>query len=88
MSVNLTFYKSRLLSQFLEDTAQARKKLLEELVVNASDPIIFKRRFHMLKQLSHYESQIIEKIYNFDSDNPDDFDIKFFHLNNIIDRSS
>lgn len=88
MSINLTFYKSRLLLQFLEDTAQARKKLLEELVVNASDPIIFKRRFRMLKQLSHYESQIIEKINNFDSDNPDDFDIKFFHLNNIIDRSS
>ena len=68
MAPNIKFYKILLLNNFLEHTNRARTQLLSELAVNATDPILYKRRFRMLAHLSEYENQIIKKIQDFETD--------------------
>ncbi len=80
MSVNVDFYKIRILKNFLQQTEQARTNLLNELIANATDPTIYKRRFRMLKQLNQYENLIIEKIQCFDTDDVTDFEIGYANL--------
>lgn len=55
--------------------------LLKELMSQANDPMIVKRRFRMLAQLSQYESQIYSKIYQFETN---DFDEYFYSLEHTI----
>jgi hypothetical protein len=88
MTANLKFYKIKLLEKFLTDTAAERERLLDELKVNATDPIIVLRRFRMLKHLSMYETQIIEKIQNFDTDNVEDIQQACIDINAILHRSA
>ena len=68
MTINFDFYKLKLVQDTVQLVADARTKLLEELLIHASDPTIKMRRFRMLKQLSQFESQIIEKIWKFETD--------------------
>ena len=68
MTINFDFYKLKLVQDTVQLVADARTKLLEELLIHASDPTIKMRRFRMLKQLSQFESQIIEKIWRFETD--------------------
>lgn len=72
MTINFDFYKLKLVQDTVQSVADARTKLLEELVIHASDPTIKMRRFRMLKQLSQFESQIIEKIWRFETDDYQD----------------
>lgn len=72
MTVNFDFYKLKLVQDTVQLVADARSKLLDELLIHASDPIIKMRRFRMLKQLSQVESQIIEKIWRFETDDHQD----------------
>lgn len=93
MTVNLKFYKIKLLEQFLTDTAAERVKLLEELKINATDPVLYQRRVRMLSQLSRFEIQILEKINNFDTDNSEDFTLYgklniWFGMSAILHRSA
>jgi hypothetical protein len=81
MTVNLKFYKIKLLEKFLKDTASERFKLLQELKVNATDPVLYKRRIRMLKHLSQFEFQILEKIDNFDTDDAED--LSLYGVSNI-----
>ena len=69
MTINFDFYKLKLVQDTVQLVADARTKLLEELIIHASDPTIKMRRFRMLKQLSQFESQMIEKIWRFETDN-------------------
>ena len=75
MNTNIKFYKIKLLKQFLSQTEQARINLLNELTVNATDPVLYKRRFRMLMHLSQFEFQILKKINNFDTDDVDDLSL-------------
>lgn len=68
MTVNIDFYKLKLVQDIIQSIADARSTLLDELLIHASDPTIKMRRFRMLKQLSQFESQIIEKIWLFETD--------------------
>lgn len=68
MTINFDFYKLKLVQDTVQLVADARTKLLEELIIHASDPTIKMRRFRMLKQLSQFESQMIEKIWRFETD--------------------
>ena len=68
MTINFDFYKLKLVQDTVQLVADARTKLLEELLIHASDSTIKMRRFRMLKQLSQFESQIIEKIWRFETD--------------------
>lgn len=69
------FYKlaiSDIASKLIESQ---RTILKQELQERASDPVIFKRRFRMLTQLAEYESQIYKKIYNFNTDDFQDYNL-------------
>lgn len=66
---NTTFIKLKILSNFLEESQKCRQQLLDELVDNATDPVIKKRRFRMLSNLATYEASIIKKIYESDLEN-------------------
>lgn len=52
---------------------QHRISLQQDLYAKASDPVVFKRRMRMLSQLALYESQIYQKIYNFCTDDVNDY---------------
>jgi hypothetical protein len=86
----IKFYKIKLLKKLLGQTAQIRQELFNELVNNATDPVIVKRRLRMLRQLNLYENQLTTKIQNFDTNDIADID-KFdpwIKLKSIIHPSS
>jgi hypothetical protein len=72
------FLRLRLLKKFLTHSTNLKNTLLQELVSQASDPMIRMRRFRMLRQLCQYESQIIKKIEILQTDNVSDFLLKSF----------
>jgi hypothetical protein len=72
METNIHFYKIKLLKEFAEHCKIVRDQLIDELIINATDPIVRKRRYRMLHHLSIYESQIIQKINDFETDDPAD----------------
>lgn len=74
------FLRLRMLKFFLQHSAQIKQQLLTELFENATDPVIRLRRFRMLRQLSIYEGQIIDKIQNLHSDNAKDFLDRSFEM--------
>lgn len=63
---------SDIVSKLIESHRIVLKRELQE---RASDSVIFKRRFRMLTQLSEYESQIYKKIYNFNTDDFQDYNL-------------
>ena len=86
----IKFYKIKLLKKLLGQTAELRQELFNELVTNATDPVIVKRRLRMLRQLNSYESQLVTKIQNFSTDDANDiidFD-PLFKLKSIVHPSS
>jgi len=70
---------------------QYKTRLQQELYEKASDPVLLKRRFRMLSQLADYESQIYKKIYQFQSNDTDDYVQSvgqiINELNDVTDRS-
>ncbi len=79
-----------MLQEFLVKVQAAKEVLLGELVTRASDPVILKRRFRMLSQLALYESIVVSKIYNLETeDNSDFLNLSYIkHINTIIDKSA
>ena len=67
-SVNQTFFRIRLLREFLKEISTVKEKLMEELVVNATDPVIRMRRFRMIRQLCQFEYQTVKKIIDLETD--------------------
>jgi hypothetical protein len=59
------------ISAFIRDQ---RSLLLDDLVAYTKDPVRYKRRIRMLVQLAEYEKQILEKIRDFETDDPADFE--------------
>jgi hypothetical protein len=90
MTPNVKYYKIVLLKDFLEKTCRARMQLFDEIAIHAIDPVLYKRRFRMLSQLSQYESQIIKKIQNFETDDVGDlFPDKLFNgIEAILNKRS
>jgi hypothetical protein len=72
MNNGIKFFKLKLIKKIIKKTSEHRNILMQELVDNATDPIIVKRRIRMLKHLNSYESQLISKVQNFETDNVDD----------------
>jgi hypothetical protein len=73
MYVNHVFYKNCLLTEIESRVAQARQKLIDELIAAGSDPVVYRRRIRMLQQLSTWHAQIINKLFAFESDDPADY---------------
>ncbi len=72
MSTNIKYYKIRTIKNLLHKSNQAREQLLNELIINLTDPVIVKRRIRMLEHLNLYETQLVSKIQNFETDNIED----------------
>ena len=70
---------------------QQKIRLQQELYERATDPTIAMRRFRMLNQLASYESQIIKKIYEFQSNDMNDYVMAvnqiIAELNHVTDRN-
>lgn len=63
-----TFFKLKVINDFLSATTTARDSLLDECTGRGgTDPVILMRRFRMLSQLSQFEADTIKKIYNLGS---------------------
>ena len=62
MTDNIKYYKIRTIKKLIEETISQRNLLLDELIDNATDPVIFSRRIRMLTQLSELEIQLLFKI--------------------------
>jgi hypothetical protein len=54
MTDSVKFFKIKLIKKLLKSTEQAKNQLLDELITNATDPIIVKRRLRMIKNLNSY----------------------------------
>ena len=72
MTPGVKFYKVKLIKKILKQTERTRSRLLEELVTDATDPTIYKRRLRTLRHLNLYENQLLEKIQHFQTDNVHD----------------
>lgn len=90
MSTNQTFYRIVMLQEFLAKVQTAKNELLKELINRATDPVILKRRFRMLSQLSLYESIVVLKIYNLETNDNSDFLKSAYteRIHAIIDKSA
>lgn len=68
-----------------------KNKLHQELKDLADDPVLFKRRFRMIRQLSRYETDIYQKIYEFSSSDPEDYFLGIINslteISDVINRS-
>ena len=80
----LLFLKLLITQQVSDSIGLERKKLQYELIELADNPVLLKRRFRMLRQLAIYESQILDKIYNFEFQTVDDYNDSIQHINNEI----
>ena len=83
MSSNAKLYKIKIIKKLLTKTNRARTQLLDELIVNASDPTIVQRRIRMLKHLNLYENQLIDKIQNFKTNEVSD--LNFIYIEHYVD---
>lgn len=88
MTTNITFYKIKLLKELMEAIQNERSILLNELINNAIDPVIFKRRLRMMKHLNMYESQLIQKIQDFDTNDVRDFEKVVLRPKTIVNRNA
>jgi len=90
MQQDYIFFRLHMLTQFLKEVQHHREKLLNELIDRATDPVIRMRRFRMLSQLSQYESQIINKIANVETDDVGDFINHWlsFEISRIVNRDA
>ena len=90
MTDSVKFFKIKLIKKLLKSTEQAKNQLIDELIINATNPIIVKRRLRMIKNLNSYESQLIEKIQHFNTDDANEL-IGFEpdrYIRHIIHRSA
>ncbi len=101
MEHNIKFYKMKFLIEFNKACDFHRQKLLDELIDEGTDPVVVKRRMRMIANLSEYQSQIITKLMNFDTDDINDIKVPLWktfgthphphprpELMRVIDRSA
>lgn len=89
--MNNTLFKLQLLNEFLAESQKHRQILLDELIDNATDPVVRKRRFRMLSNLSTFESSVIKKISEFETDDVSDLFLCHafnYELELLVDRSA
>ena len=93
MHNNHTFFKLKLLTDFLKTIAESKQLLLNECIeIGGTDPVILMRRFRKLSQLCQYESDIINKINNFEITSFDDVNASrqniLYELHFVTNRSA
>lgn len=91
MPINHVFYKNHLVAEIEKQVSATRQQLTDELIAAGSDPVVYRRRFRMLQQLSTWHAQIINKLFNFETDDPADYlEIRnvMIDLHSIISRNA
>lgn len=90
MTDNIKYYKIRTIKKLIEETISQRNLLLDELIDNATDPVIFSRRIRMLTQLSELEIQLLFKIQLFETNDANDLGLEIISqdLKHIINRGA
>jgi hypothetical protein len=73
MKPNIKFYKIKFIKEFNEKCDFERQQLINEMIDNATDPTIVKRRIRMLEQLAEYQVQIYKKVEALETDDPTDY---------------
>ena len=89
--INHNFYKILLLNSVEKKVADERQKLIDELIDAGNDPVVWKRRFRMLSQLSQWHSNIVKKIYQFETDSIEEYqqlDVVYQELATIVSRNA
>jgi hypothetical protein len=89
--INHNFYKILLLNSVEKKVADERQKLINELIDAGNDPVVWKRRFRMLSQLSQWHSNIVKKIYQFETDSIEEYqqlDMVCQELATIVSRNA
>jgi hypothetical protein len=87
--MNTAFLKIKLLNDLLKTTQAQRQQLINEAIIKTNNPVVNMRRFRMLSQLAEYESVVINKIMQLESDDVLDFIDNTYQseISNIVDRS-
>lgn len=90
MSSNSEFFRLCFVHNFLSQSTRIKQKLLDELLIGATDSVIKMRRIRMLHQVCEFESQILKKLENFDTDDVKDFDVQLAmeELKSVGNRSA
>ena len=90
MTNNIKYYKIRTIKKLIKETTNQRNLLLDELIDQATDPVIFTRRVRMLTQLSQLEIQLLLKIQSLETDDVNDLDWETigYDLKHIINRGA
>lgn len=90
MTNNIKYYKIRTIKELIKETTNQRNLLLDELIDQATDPVIFTRRVRMLTQLSQLEIQLLSKIQSLETDDVNDLDWEIigYDLKHIINRGA
>lgn len=90
MAPNIDFFKLNFTHSFLSECSNLKQQLLDELIIYATDPVRRMRRMRMISQLCQYESQILQKIQNFSTDDVEDLQMFVIQqeLKNVCDRSA
>lgn len=92
MVINNLYHRLFVTQQLVALLQNQMQNLQQDLIANALDPIKVKRRFRMMKQLSLYQAQLLDKIPNFHSDDAKDFQRFMDHVSRevftIVHRSS
>ena len=90
MTKNIKYYKIRTIKELIKETTDQRNLLLDELIDQATDPVIFTRRVRMLTQLSQLEIQLLSKIQSLETDDVNDLDWEIigYDLKHIINRGA
>lgn len=73
MEPNIKFYKIKFIKDFFDHCDYHRNQIINELVENATDPTIVMRRIRMLENLAEYQAQMLKKIQDFETDDPNDY---------------
>lgn len=90
MTDSVKFFKIKLIKKIIACTKQVRENLFSELLDNATDPIIVKRRLRMIRHINLYENQLIKKIEQFETNDVNDlidFD-PWVSIKDIVNRSA
>ena len=90
MTTNIELFKLELTHSFLCEAAVVKQQLLDELIIYATDPVRRMRRMRMISQVCSYESQVVQKIQNFSTDDVEDLQLSNFiqELHHVCNRSA
>jgi hypothetical protein len=71
--MNQKLQKLLAINDVLAESNKIKENLFNELLDGATDDIIFLRRCRMISQLASAESQTLKKIYQFETDDLEDY---------------